>query len=168
MLDILKWLCVSLQRKVDVPNSVTFLNQTPIFEWYVMWCGSKNGSKKTRGWKKLDYVLNTNMTIFTMRMYKTFIRAPEVMRKVATASIWICWLSCANRVFHILWEVGLVGQNNHSRPHKDSAFMNESSSKKNHIGNKRASSQQQGLICFLSFSVHTFTKICKTMTPHWK
>lgn len=27
--------------KVDMPNSVIYLNQTSIFEWYVVWCGSK-------------------------------------------------------------------------------------------------------------------------------
>ena len=32
--------------KVDVPNSVTYLNRTPIFEWYVDKCGSKNGYQK--------------------------------------------------------------------------------------------------------------------------
>ena len=25
-----------------MPNSVTYLNRTPIFEWNVVWCGSKN------------------------------------------------------------------------------------------------------------------------------
>jgi hypothetical protein len=29
--------------KVDVSNSVTYLNWTPIFEWYLVWCGSQNG-----------------------------------------------------------------------------------------------------------------------------
>ena len=29
--------------KVDVPNLVTYLNETPMFEWNVVWCGSKNG-----------------------------------------------------------------------------------------------------------------------------
>ena len=28
--------------RVDMPNSTTYLNQTPIFEWYVVRCGSKN------------------------------------------------------------------------------------------------------------------------------
>ena len=32
-----------LKCKVDVPNSVTFLNWSPTFKWYVVfWCGSKN------------------------------------------------------------------------------------------------------------------------------
>ena len=29
--------------KVDIPKSVTHLNHTPIFEWYVIKCASKNG-----------------------------------------------------------------------------------------------------------------------------
>ena len=29
--------------KVDIPYSNAFLNRTPTFEWYVVWCGSKNG-----------------------------------------------------------------------------------------------------------------------------
>ena len=32
--------------EVDVPNSVTCLNWTPIFEWRVVMSGSKNGSRK--------------------------------------------------------------------------------------------------------------------------
>ena len=31
-----------LNHKADVPNLVTYLYQTPIFEWYVVRCGSKN------------------------------------------------------------------------------------------------------------------------------
>ena len=32
--------------KVDNPYSVAFLIRAPIFEWYVVWCGSKNGYQK--------------------------------------------------------------------------------------------------------------------------
>ena len=32
--------------EVDVPNSVTYLNQMPIFEWYVVRCGFKNEHNK--------------------------------------------------------------------------------------------------------------------------
>ena len=28
--------------KIDVPNLVTYLNHTPKFERFVVWCGSKN------------------------------------------------------------------------------------------------------------------------------
>ena len=31
-----------MDPKVDLPESVTYLNRTSIFEWYVVWCGSKN------------------------------------------------------------------------------------------------------------------------------
>ena len=33
-------------NKVDVPNSVTYLYWTPIFEWYGVWCCSKNKYQK--------------------------------------------------------------------------------------------------------------------------
>jgi hypothetical protein len=29
--------------KVDVPDLVAYLDWTSIYEWYVAWCGSKNG-----------------------------------------------------------------------------------------------------------------------------
>jgi hypothetical protein len=32
--------------KVDMPNLVSGLNRTPIFEWYVVRCGSKNGCQR--------------------------------------------------------------------------------------------------------------------------
>ena len=38
--------CEVLQSKVDNPHSVTFLIEVPIFEWYMIWCGSKNGYQK--------------------------------------------------------------------------------------------------------------------------
>ena len=41
-----KTISAILSSKVDVPDSVTFLIRTPIFEWYVDWCGSKNGYQK--------------------------------------------------------------------------------------------------------------------------
>ena len=28
--------------KVDVPHWITYLSRTPRFEWYAIWCGSKN------------------------------------------------------------------------------------------------------------------------------
>ena len=39
--------------KVDVPNLVTYLNQTPIFEWYVVWCGSENEYQKHMSLKEI-------------------------------------------------------------------------------------------------------------------
>ena len=35
-----------VQDKVDNPYSVTFLIRTPVIEWYVVWCGTKNGYQK--------------------------------------------------------------------------------------------------------------------------
>ena len=40
-------------HKVDVPNSVTCPTQKPIFEWYVVWCGSKNGHQKDMRLKEI-------------------------------------------------------------------------------------------------------------------
>ena len=40
-----------------MPNSVSDLNQTPIFEWYVVWCGSTKDNKKVPCvQKRLSYV----------------------------------------------------------------------------------------------------------------
>ena len=30
-----------IESKVDVPNTITYLNWTPTFEWYVVRCGSR-------------------------------------------------------------------------------------------------------------------------------
>ena len=35
-----------LVNKVDVPNWVTYLNQKPMLEWHVVWCGFKNGYQR--------------------------------------------------------------------------------------------------------------------------
>ena len=43
---ILTLLLVSIATKVDWPNSATYLNLTPIFEWSVVRCESKNGHQK--------------------------------------------------------------------------------------------------------------------------
>ena len=36
----------SCSLKVELPNMVTYLIQTPIFELHVVWCGYKNEYKK--------------------------------------------------------------------------------------------------------------------------
>ena len=36
----------TLELKVDVPKSNTTTIWTPIFEWYVIWCRSKNWHQK--------------------------------------------------------------------------------------------------------------------------
>ena len=43
--------------KVDGPYSVTILIKSTIIEWYVVWCGSKNGCQKSFVWKELDCML---------------------------------------------------------------------------------------------------------------
>ena len=35
-----------------MPNSVTYLNKTPIFDWCVIRCGSKNGHQKKQMFKR--------------------------------------------------------------------------------------------------------------------
>jgi hypothetical protein len=39
--------------KVDTINLVTYLIQTHVIEWYVVWCGSKNGYQKYMCLKKI-------------------------------------------------------------------------------------------------------------------
>jgi hypothetical protein len=39
-------LSLSIMYKVDVPNSNTTIIEIPLFEWYVIRCGSKNGHQK--------------------------------------------------------------------------------------------------------------------------
>ena len=40
-------------QKLDVPNSVNYLNQIPIFEWYGVWFGSKNRYQIDMGLKEV-------------------------------------------------------------------------------------------------------------------
>ena len=112
--------------KEDVPNLVSYLNRIFIFEWYVVRCGSKNGHQndvskrhctmcsrndnhsrlnRQHNWRDVyGHLMSTR--IFTLIIKKIFKWAPKVMRKVATALIWICWPSHTNRVFRILIGVG--------------------------------------------------------------
>ena len=84
--------------KVDVPNSVTFLNWTPIFECYVVRVGFKNGYKEDTCFFKKGLCTQNNIStilssiiyitkwglydhlmskrIFTLLMDKIFIQAP--------------------------------------------------------------------------------------------
>ena len=95
---------------VDAPKLIIYLLCTPVFEWYVVWCGYKNKYEKDiclkeiglhaqnmitilslsqHDWGDLyDHLLSTK--IFTLIIYKIIIGAPKIMRKVSTASIWIC------------------------------------------------------------------------------
>ena len=98
-----------------MPNSVSDLNQTPIFEWYVVKIGSKNGYQNEACFRETRWHVENMITslgsivnrigeggggrdvydhlmsrrIFTLTMSTIFIRAPKVTRKVTTASIWI-------------------------------------------------------------------------------
>ena len=91
--------------------------QIIIFEWCVIRCGSRNRSQKDiMCWKEIglssEYIwgnlcdLLRRQRNFTLWMNKMFLRALNIMRKVAKALTWICQSSCANHVFHILREVG--------------------------------------------------------------
>ena len=86
-----------------MPNSITYLHQTPIFEWYVARCGPKNGYQKDimclkeiglRAQNMLTilgpYDLFMSMRIFTLTMHKINIQTPKIERKLAPALIWIC------------------------------------------------------------------------------
>ena len=55
-----------LQDKVDNPYSDTFLIRTPVFEGYVVWCGSKNRDQKGMCLKEvgLNAQNNDNHTMF--------------------------------------------------------------------------------------------------------
>ena len=89
---------------------VTYLIQTPIIKWYVVWCDSKNGYQKYSVLKNIGVCskygnysrLNSqhnwgdlydhfmNMSVFTSMLNKIFIWTLRIMRKVATTLIWIC------------------------------------------------------------------------------
>jgi hypothetical protein len=49
--------------KVDVPDSFTYLNQTPIFDWYVIRCGSKNKYQKDMCLKESELHAQNMITI---------------------------------------------------------------------------------------------------------
>ena len=50
----------NLTRKVDMHALITYLNQKPILECYVVRCGSKTIHQKTCVYKSLDHIVNTN------------------------------------------------------------------------------------------------------------
>jgi hypothetical protein len=61
--------------KVGVPTPNTTIMWTPIFGWYVLRCGSKNGHLKDNVERRLDYILNIGshyllhmLTILSSRM----------------------------------------------------------------------------------------------------
>ena len=53
----------ALSSKVDVPNSVIYLHQTPIFERHVVRCDSKNGYQKNNYSKQIGLHAQSLVTI---------------------------------------------------------------------------------------------------------
>lgn len=124
---------------VDIPSYVIDLNQTPNHEWYVIRCGFK-GQK----WKKhifeetglhaqnmitiigsivniikrdwYEHSMKTQIIILIIKNKIKFIYSLKITRKVATAFICNCKLSCTKWVVPILGEVGLLGNSNHVGP----------------------------------------------------
>jgi len=81
--------------KVDVPKSNTILTWTPIFEWCVVRCETKNWYQKHMCWKEIwiacskyanqfgliDHLMSTK--ILSLKMNKIFIWTPKAMRQMA-------------------------------------------------------------------------------------
>jgi hypothetical protein len=65
---ILTPLFLTIATKVDGPNSVTYLSLTPIFEWSVVRCESKNGHQKDtcleEGGLSMSTILSSVTNIF--------------------------------------------------------------------------------------------------------
>ena len=59
-----------LRIKVDVPNSVTYLNWTPILEWYVVRCGSKSRNQKDLCLEEIRLHAQNMITILGSIVYK--------------------------------------------------------------------------------------------------
>ena len=47
-----------------MPNLITYLTCTPIFEWYVVWCGYKNEYKKDMCLKEIGLHAQNMITKF--------------------------------------------------------------------------------------------------------
>ena len=54
---------LSVVIKLSEPNSVAYLNRTPIFEWWVVMCKSKNGDHKGMCWKETGLRAQNLLTI---------------------------------------------------------------------------------------------------------
>ena len=52
---------------VNMPNSVIFCNWTPIFEWYVVRCSSKNGYQTNMCFRKIQLCAQSMITKFLLR-----------------------------------------------------------------------------------------------------
>jgi hypothetical protein len=65
--------------EVDMPNPVTYLNQAPKFEWFVIRCGSKEQIPKTQLFQKdwttySKYVNHSNSQRKWVRLYDHLMR----------------------------------------------------------------------------------------------
>ena len=52
--------------KIDMPNLVTSLKWTPIFEWYVIWCGFKNRYQKDMCLKEVGLCIQNVIIILRL------------------------------------------------------------------------------------------------------
>ena len=59
---------MSLWNKVDMCNLVTYLYWTPIFEWYVVWCGSKSKYQKDKCSKEIGLCVLNIITMLALIM----------------------------------------------------------------------------------------------------
>ena len=119
----------TLEGNVEVLNSVTFMNQTPIFEvvcdqvWIqertpkkfvlkrdqTIYIEDINHCKLDNHLKWMDlYEHSISMRLFTLIMYKILIRAPKIMRKVGYNLNYLGFVNHLAPImcFHILGDVG--------------------------------------------------------------
>ena len=94
-----------------MPSSNTAIIWTPVFETYVVRCGSKNGYQRDTNSKEIgrcaqnmlvilgsminkywgdpdDHLMS--MRMFNLLMNKIIMGPPKIMRQMATGTIWIC------------------------------------------------------------------------------
>ena len=62
---------LDIHAKVDTPNLVSFLNQTPIFEWYMVRCGTKNGYIKDMYSKEIGLIAHNMIAILLSSVVNT-------------------------------------------------------------------------------------------------
>ena len=55
--------------------------------------------------ENLNFYSWTNIFIWTLK----------IMRQMVTSTIWICWSSCIDCMFHMIWEVGVGWESIHLR-----------------------------------------------------
>jgi hypothetical protein len=59
-----------MKANIGVPNSVTYLNRTPIFDCYVVWCSSKNIYMKDTCLKEFGMCVETTVIILGLIIIK--------------------------------------------------------------------------------------------------